>query len=160
MGIVSSLITVFLLLSTRLYSEALLNSYYVLAGFYGWVVWYKKRGEEFAVSEWELRKHLWWILLALLLTLVTGKLLVLYTDGNNPYLDAGITVFSLLATYLEARKILSAWIYWILLNALSSGLFYYRDLKIYAGLMVIYTLFSVSGYVIWRKTMHAKGSIC
>ena len=74
------------------------------------------------------------------------------TDAQKPYADAFSTIFSFFATYLEAKKVLSAWIYWFGLNAFSVWLYFARHLEVYSGLMVVYTVLSVIGYLQWRKS--------
>ena len=77
-----------------------------------------------------------------------------YSDATSPYLDALTTIFSFFATYLEAKKILSAWIYWIIINGLTIGFVYLtKGLDIYSILYVIYFVMSFVGYVKWKKEL-------
>jgi len=68
-------------------------------------------------------------------------------------LDILITVFCFIATFKETHKIVTAWIYWIILNVASFVLYLQSDLFIYALLMLIYTALSVKGYLIWNKEL-------
>ena len=61
------------------------------------------------------------------------------------------TIFSFIASYLEAHKILGGWLYWIVINAVSVILYFERGLQIYAALMVVYFGLSVVAYFSWRK---------
>jgi len=63
--------------------------------------------------------------------------------------DSQTTVFGIAATFLEARKKLYAWIYWIVLNGVSIILYASRDLFIYSGLMVVFFALSVYGFRSW-----------
>jgi nicotinamide mononucleotide transporter len=74
-----------------------------------------------------------------------------YTDSVSPYLDSFITVFGLLASVKEARKILTSWVYWFVLNAFSILLYYQQGLFYYAALMIVYTLICVGGFISWHK---------
>ena len=74
-----------------------------------------------------------------------------YTTAEKSYLDAFTTVFSFIATYLEAKKVLSAWIFWIILNGLSTYLYFSRGLNIYALLALVYFVISFYGYVEWKR---------
>lgn len=76
-----------------------------------------------------------------------------YTNADKPYLDAFTTIFSFLATYLEARKVVSAWLYWIVLNGVTALLYFSKGLDIYAGLSVVYFIMSFVGYVRWKRSM-------
>lgn len=157
-GILSSLFSIWLLLEAKLYTESALSFYYVIAGFYGWMIWKKDASKtelkELAIKHYSLAIHLRFIMGGLALSLGLGWFMKNNTDGNNPFLDSFITIFSFIATYLEAHRILAGWYYWIILNALSVGLYLVRGLPIYAGLMLIYTIMSVYGLIKWQKIVN------
>lgn len=76
----------------------------------------------------------------------------LHTDSPRPYFDASLTVFGFSATILEARKILSAWIYWFIINGASIVLMIDRKMPLYAGLSLVMTLLCIKGYLDWKKS--------
>lgn len=153
-GILGSALTVVLFIEHKLYLEAGLNFYYVLAGIYGWVFWRKsgQHGKKTPVITWRPGDHAAALLSGALLTVVLGFLMRSYTDSPRPYFDAGLTVFSFIATYSEARKVLSTWHYWFLINGMAVWLQIDRGIYFYAGLSVFYTVMCVLGYKQWKKT--------
>lgn len=160
-GILGSAITVIVFIETRLYLEAGLNVYYVLAGVYGWFFWatHKKGGASSPpVTEWKKNIHIINIFLCLTISIVIGSFMQRYTDSPRPYIDAAMTIFGISATILEARKILSTWIFWFLINGFSIWLQYDREIYFYAALSVFYTFMCIKGYVEWRKSFRAKQS--
>ncbi|MBK8043563.1 MAG: nicotinamide mononucleotide transporter [Haliscomenobacter sp.] len=104
-----------------------------------------------AIHTWPLTRHAPFLVLGAALSAALGWALSEFTNAQFPYLDSHITIFSFLATYLVTRKVLSNWIYWILIDAVSVGVYWLRDLRLYAILMVIYTTIAVYGYLHWRK---------
>jgi len=150
-GIVSSLLSIYLFLVTKLYSDAILYSYYVVMGIYGWYHWNRRGAKNLPLQQWPLRNHIAAILLGVAASLGLGWFFASKTDANNAFADAFNAIFSFVATYLETQKVVTGWIYWIAINAFSTWLYYQRDLKIYAALMVVYTVLSVVGFVSWRK---------
>lgn len=160
-GILSSAITIYLYTHVTLYLEAGLNFYYILAGFYGWIYWYKHRGrnQKTPVIEWKPKFHYINILGGIVLSLVLGYIMHQYTNSHRPYIDATITVFSFSATYLEARKVLSTWYYWFFLNAASIGLMIDRELYFFAALSVFYTVMSIIGFKQWKKTLKEQKAL-
>ena len=52
---------------------------------------------------------------------------------------------------MQARKVMSSWHFWIVINAVSIGLYYSRDLYLYTGLMVVYFALSIVGLIQWKK---------
>ncbi|ANI89078.1 hypothetical protein A9P82_07110 [Arachidicoccus ginsenosidimutans] len=160
-GIVSSALYILSCIHAKLYLEGGLNFYYVAVGFYGWFLWLQKnRGtgdKTFKVSEWRVFLHITNILVCILLSIVLGKVEQYYTDSPRPFFDAAITVFSFSATILEARKILSAWIYWFVINGASIVLMIDRGMNGYAILSAVTTALCVKGYFDWRKGYWAQG---
>ncbi|MFS8617305.1 MAG: nicotinamide riboside transporter PnuC [Solitalea sp.] len=157
-GILSSAITVFIYIEFKLYLEAGLNVFYVLAGIYGWVFWatHRTSDRKTPVTTWLPRSHVIAISASLLLTLGIGQLMETHTDSPRPFVDAGLTVFAFVATYMEARKVLSAWHYWFVINGISIWLHADRELYFYAGLSVFYTLLCIKGYREWKKSYVAQ----
>lgn len=154
-GIIGSLITVFLYFHTKLYLESILNVYYIWAGFYGWWYWKKEKNTTKAnvsVVVWKITYHIVNIIICSAATVIIGFLMKKYTDSPRPFIDSAMAVFSFSATYLEARKVLSAWTYWFILNAGSIALQFDRGLNIYAILSIVYTIMSIVGYFQWKKT--------
>lgn len=151
-GIVSSALSVYLFFASKLYSESILYSFYVLVGFYGWFTW-KRGGQQLPVQEWKR-----WKLMVAGSIGATGSALLAwffstYTDANNPYLDATTTSFSFVASFLEAHKVLSTWWFWIAINGLSIWLYFLRDLQVYSALMIVYFFLSITGYLQWKKRL-------
>lgn len=156
-GIIGSLITVLLYFHTKLYLESILNVYYIWAGFYGWWFWRKEK-EKNAKSNvnvvlWKPNYHFLNILVCLFLSAIVGFLMKKYTDSPRPYIDATMAIFSFSATYLEARKVLSAWSYWFVINGCAIALQFDRGLNQYAYLSIVYTVMSIVGYVQWKKNV-------
>lgn len=150
-GIASSLIGTFLFFHTRIYAQSLISLYYAGVGFYG--LWYwktaEKRNEHIHV--WTFKTHVTAIGTFILLSWIAGMLFKTYTDSQSPYLDSFITLFGLLASVKEARKILTSWVYWFIINGMSVMLYYQQELYYYAALMVVYTIICISGYLSWYR---------
>lgn len=152
-GILGSLLSIYLFIGAKLYSEAILYAFYVAIGFYGWWQWSKKRDQgPLTVQIKGFSHHLIAILMGILLSVGLGKFFATHTDAANPFADASSTIFSFIASFLEAHKVLHSWIYWIMINAFSIWLYSSRGLEIYAGLMFVYFIFSVVGFYSWRRS--------
>ena len=123
-------------------------------GFYGFYSWKNNKSKNnliLAVSEKGLGFHLTAIVSSVLTAICLGWYFENYSDATSPYLDALTTIFSFFATYLEAKKILSTWIYWIIINALTIYLYLTKGLEIYAALSAVYFVMSFIGYFKWKK---------
>lgn len=176
-GIIASLLSVVLFTSMEnpLYSESLLYIFYALFGVYGWLNWSKKkigdRGKdigfgdegfadhgEIPIKEWGVRDHVMAFLVGVTGMGFLGYFFSTRTDADVPYADAFSTSFSFVATFMEAHKVLSGWLYWIVLNGFTIWLYAYKEAYVYSGLMVVFTVISVLGYVGWRKKYNPQSS--
>lgn len=151
-GIISSLIYAYIMYQSQVYSESVLYIIYVILGFFGWYKWYNSSPKDNSIKQANVKIHIVIISLGIILSLGLGQLMKYYlTDAFRPFADAFSTVFSLIATYMEAYKWLSAWIFWIIINIFSLWLYFDRGLKTSSILMLVYFVFSIVGYLEWRR---------
>lgn len=154
-GIVGSALGVFLFVApgaeVKLYSEAVLYTYYVWIGIYGWMRWKRKGKEESRIRAWSLKQHLQAFALGGILTPILGFVMDNIFQSNSPYLDAFTTVFSFIASYMQAEKIFTSWHFWIVINSITIGLYLSRGLNMYSGLMMVYLVLSFFGLYQWKK---------
>ena len=157
-GIVGSLLSIYLFIDAHLYSEAILYGFYVLIGIYGWHHWLKgdDNTAEVKIKKWPIKNHIIFILCTSILAGCLGWYFKSSTDAAEPYADAGSTLFSFLASLMEAHKVLSSWVYWIIINLFSVWLYHSRGLIIYAGLMVLYFVMSIVGFWKWNQRFAAQ----
>ena len=150
-GIVSSAMSVYLMYQFKLYSETALYVFYVLIGFYGWYVWGKEKDEVLVVSTWSLLTHIAILIIGGIYSYCLGTFFLTQTDAERTYVDATTSIFSVFASYMEAHKIFSTWVFWILINGVSIWLYYDRGLFVYSAMMVVYFAVSIYGFVDWGK---------
>ena len=150
LAIVSGLLSIYLFMESKLYSESILYGYYVLISCYGWWNWSRPK-TALKVTTMHGKYHIIGIVSCAAIALGLGYFFKNHTDADKPFLDATTTVFSFFASILETRKILAGWIYWIVINGVTVGLYFSKSLDIYAGLMVVYFMMSIVGYLEWRK---------
>lgn len=157
-GILGSLLSIWLFVDAKLYAESVLFSYYVIMGVYGWVAWTKGRtsNDKLEVMEGSVKLNVGLMVGGYLGTFVLFWILRTFTDAEMPLLDSFTTVFSFIATWMVAKRLLENWIYWIVIDALSVYLYLSRDLYIYTGLTFVYTFLAIYGYIEWRKDVNIK----
>ncbi len=153
-GVIGSALFVASNLQQRLYMDMVLNSYYVLAGIYGWLAWGKHAHEKkLRVSNIPRKLLLGLLSGCLLLTLCFGYGLSHFTNNSLPYLDAGVTILSFLATWMSTRKYIENWLIWLVADPLAIILYYYKGAPMYAVLFAIYSGMALYGYISWRKDL-------
>jgi nicotinamide mononucleotide transporter len=150
-GIASSLLGIVLFLESKIYAQALISIYYAGIGVYGWLYWKKAQQRDEHIHKWAVKQHFLFISLFTLCSLACAYLFETYTDSQSPYLDSFLTVFGILASIKEARKILTSWLYWFAINLFSVVLYFNQHLYFYAAMMIVYAAICIPGYLNWRK---------
>jgi nicotinamide mononucleotide transporter len=150
-GIASSLLGIVLFFESKIYAQALISIYYAAIGVYGLMYWKKAQQRNEHIHNWSIKQHLLMVSCFTLVSLIIAYLLDSYTDSQSPYLDSFLTLFGLLASIKEARKILTSWVYWFVINAFSVALYYSQSLNFYAAMMIVYTIICIPGFLNWYK---------
>jgi nicotinamide mononucleotide transporter len=152
-GFLASLFGLIIFYEKQLIGQIILHVFYTMMAVYGWYIWGKSK-KQLTINKWPIMNHIYVIGSGILLTFILGNFVLNKFTENLNFLDISITVFCFVATFKEAHKILSAWLYWIVLNLASLVLYMQSNLKIYALLMFIYTILSIKGYLVWRKNLY------
>ena len=157
-GIGASALGIALFLHQQVYAQVLLNGFYMVMGAYGWWSWGKGDNGELPISRRPLPFHLAIIGLGTVLTLCLAAALKLLPEARFTGLDGFATAFSLLATWMLARKVLENWAYWIVADAVAIVLYALLGMWWYVGLYVIYVGLSTSALVRWHRSWKAAQS--
>lgn len=153
-GIGASLLGVALFLHQQVYAQAALSGYYVAMGGYGWWSW-GRGGGELPITRRGPSFHVAVMLSGAALTVALALLLKFLPDARFTGLDGFATAFSLLATWMLARKILENWAYWIAADLVAIALYAVLGMWWYAALYAIYVVISASALVRWRREWQA-----
>ncbi|WP_371192800.1 nicotinamide riboside transporter PnuC [Glaciecola sp. SC05] len=143
--------------------QLLLNLYYLVMAVIGFMHWRRSNNQGFVTLQMPPKLHYILICSGIALTLLVTVLATSFAQAwfgyDLLYLDAGITMFSLLATYLTVNKYLQSWIYWSIINFLSMYLFITNGLYLTTLLMLIYIVIAIRGYINWSKHLCVDDSL-
>lgn len=155
-GLLTSVMYIYVFFVAKLYADMSLQFYYVFISIYGWILWSRgkrQQEKELPVVRLNMSLSLKLIVASIAIYALIAFILVNFTDGSVPYWDAFTTALSIVATWMLARKILEQWLVWIVVNSVSLGLYIYKDLNFTAVLFFFYTTMAVVGYLQWKKDM-------
>lgn len=155
-GLITSLLYIYVFLVTKFYADMLLQIYYVGASIFGWYNWTQggKNGKHVLPVRWvKIREWPWIVAVTALLFMVMAYVLAHHTDSPIPYWDAFTTAGSFVATWMLAKKMIENWLFWIVVDAVSLGLYIYKGLYATLVLFVVYTLLAIIGYLQWRNEL-------
>jgi nicotinamide mononucleotide transporter len=154
-AIVSSGIYAVIFWQSNLKSDAELQIVFILLSLYGVYEWKFSKGEKTVLSVSKISSQLaitCFVFLGLF-TGISGYLHSQYLGASLPYLDAGLTAISLIATWMTARKYLENWLLWIGGNVLYVGMYVYKGLFGTSVLYILLIVLAVKGFMDWRKTI-------
>ena len=156
-GLVTSLVYIYVFFVAKFYADMSLQFYYVFISIYGWLLWKKSEKnteeESLKVSRIRLKLAIILFLITLGIFAVIAWILVNYTDSPMPYWDALTTAASITATWMLAKKIIEHWYIWVVVNLISIGLYFVRELYPTVILFTIYAVMAVIGYLQWKKSL-------
>jgi nicotinamide mononucleotide transporter len=154
-ALLSTLLFTHVMWQSALLSDALLQLYYAGMALYGWWRWQQLRqqsaGSRSNVYEWRWQWHVLLICITALAGWALGGFMAQHTSADFAYLDAQTTAFSVMATLLVARKLVSNWLYWVVIDAVSIYVYAQKHLYFLTGLFMLYTVIAIAGYFIWRS---------
>lgn len=144
---------------SQLYSDALLQVFFIVFTVYGWWHWWRGVRAEGEVRVIALHWRGWLAGLAVgaLGAVLLGTLMT-HVGAALPHLDATLTSYSLVASWWEARKHTANWWLWIVVDVVYVGEYMYKSLwptaLLYAGLVVLALL----GLRDWRRAENGQRS--
>ncbi|HRH65169.1 MAG TPA: nicotinamide riboside transporter PnuC, partial [Bacteroidia bacterium] len=79
-----------------------------------------------------------------------------FTNASLPWLDSSLTMASLIAQWMIAKKKIENWVLWIIADSVYIPLFLLKNLPLTALLYLLFLLMAVMGLLKWRKLMPVK----
>lgn len=138
-----------------LYADCTMQLYYILAGLYGLSVWSRRPQHDGATTDgigrtpagaWVAIAVAWVALQSLLYLLLTR-----FTDSTVPFWDSLTTALCIIAYWMLSRKYVEQWLVWLLVDAVTVGLYIHKGIPLTAALYALYSVLAVAGYLRWRK---------
>lgn len=151
-GLVMVLLYTWIFFDVKLYSDMLLQVVYAALQLYGWRQWTRRGNAIDGRKVTSLGGGALTLSLAIgaVVSVALGAAMAHFTDAAQPWLDAALTGFSLVAQVWMAQKRVQCWPLWIVLDVIFVGLFLYKELYLTAALYVLFTLLAAQGWRDWR----------
>jgi nicotinamide mononucleotide transporter len=136
----------------RLFSDALLQVFFVAFTLYGWWHWWRGVREEGEVRVVPLPMASAVVAVAAgALGSVILAILAVHMHAALPHLDATLTSYSLVASWWGARKHIANWWLWIAVDLVYIGEYVYKDLILTAILYAALVVLAILGVRDWRR---------
>jgi nicotinamide mononucleotide transporter len=161
-GIIMPIVNSYLLFAKGLYADFGMEFYYVVIAIYGYYCWRwgnkTDKGTELPITHYKSRHVVASIMTGLVLWGGIYWFLKYHTNSTVPILDSFTTSLSAVAMWALARKYLEQWLLWLVVDAVSCGLYIYKGIPFRACLYGLYTVIAVLGYLKWKKMVAADAT--
>jgi nicotinamide mononucleotide transporter len=156
-GIAMVALYFFVFAEARLYSDALLQIFFLAVQLYGWHNWVRspKTDGGVAVELMPPRSRLLWLAGAGAASALWGLGMARYTNAAAPFADALIAGFSVSAQLLQSLRRVESWVLWIGVDLLAIGVYLSRGLTVTAALYALFLVMSCFGLWSWWRKLRA-----
>jgi nicotinamide mononucleotide transporter len=164
-GLVNTVIYIYLSFIYHLLGEASVNFYYTVISIYGWILWAKKDKQKhpvlhvsFSDKKQGVQQALFFLLCYAFVYFALVYLKKLFAQGAIPWADAFASATAYTGMWLMAKKKVESWYWWIATNIASIPLYFVKGLVFTSVYYVILLVLALSGLREWqaRATLHLK----
>ncbi len=157
-GLVNTIIYVYISIKGSLFGEASVNLYYTIMSIYGWVIWAKRNEDKkhLVLITWSDKKE--WIQEILFFSAFYIAIFVSLTflkkdfaPGAIPWADAFASSTAFTAMWLMARKKVESWYWWIATNIASIPLYFVKHYVFTSVYYLILLAMAFWGLSEWTK---------
>ncbi len=157
-GLISTVIYVYLSFKYHLIGEASVNVYYSVLSIYGWYLWTRRNKQQepaLHITFSTPKMWMWQLLFFGVLYAVIYFSLVYLKDafypGVIPFADAFASATAYTGMWLMARKKVESWYWWIGTNVASIPLYFVKGLVFTSVFYFILLLMAFWGLVEWQR---------
>jgi nicotinamide mononucleotide transporter len=157
-GLINTVIYIYLSLKGHLLGEASVNFYYTIMSLYGWFVWTRRDEQQEHILHISSSSSRDWKIQLLFFTVfyfaIYFALQYLKTDfapGAIPWADALASATAYTGMWLMTRKKVESWVWWIITNISSIPLYFVKGYVFTSVYYFVLLILDVYGLIEWRK---------
>ena len=155
-GMVSTVIFIYLYIIHGLYADASVNFYYTVMSVIGWIMWSrKKEGSEILhITKSNKKEWIQSIIFFIICWIILFVVLKNFTDSTVPQADAFASAAAFTGMWLMNKKKVENWIWWIITNIASIPLNYYKGLAFTSFQYIVLLVLAIAGLKEWTKKVN------
>lgn len=157
-GLINTIIYIYLSFKFHLPGEASVNFYYTIMSLYGWYMWTRKdKQHEVVLHITSSNKKLWLyqVLFFLFFYVIIYFALVFlkekFFEGAIPWADAFASATAFTGMWLMTRKKVESWYWWIATNIASIPLYFVKGLVFTSVYYIILLILAIFGLTEWKR---------
>lgn len=157
-GLINTIIYIWLSAKGHLLGEASVNFYYTVMSIYGWILWSKKDTRQKPVLHITFSNQRWWVYQLLFFLAfyfaIYFSLIYLKKDfaqGAIPWADAFASATAFTGMWLMTKKKVESWYWWIATNIASMPLYFVKNYVFTSVYYFILLIMAVWGLTEWIR---------
>jgi len=154
-GIINVGLYVFIFFGSKLYANMGINIYFLIMSIYGWYNWSRldENKNHIPISKCSRKEYLQNTGIFIVSFATLYFLLKNTTDSRFPIGDSFTSALYILGMWLQCRKKLENWTFWIIGDLLAIPLCLYSGLIFSAFQFSVFLIIAISGYIEWKKKL-------
>jgi nicotinamide mononucleotide transporter len=157
-GLINTVIYIYLSVKGDLYGEASVNVYYTVMSIYGWIIWAKRDQQKNFIlhitysnrKEW-MYEILFFAGFYIAIYFALQYLKTAFYANTIPAADAFASATAYTGMWLMARKKVESWYWWIATNIISIPLYFIKGYVFTSFLFLVLLIMAFFGLAEWRK---------
>lgn len=156
-GIIAVILYIAIFFQVKLYADMCLQLVFIVLQAYGIYQWLYGGVKKSRLKISNTPQNVYYMIFMMSIFLFGSItfILVRHTDSTTIYLDSITTSLSLVAQFMMCRKWIQHWWLWMIVNFISIGMYFGKDLYFTTGLYVILFFFCFYGYITWKRELDA-----
>jgi nicotinamide mononucleotide transporter len=157
-GLINTVIYVYLSFKYHLIGEAGVNFYYTVMSIYGWIIWAKKDVRQqhvlhitFSNRKEIVQQFLFFLILFVVIYFLLVYLKEVFYEGAIPWADAFASATAFTGMWLMAKKKVESWWWWILTNISSVPLYFVKGLVFTSVYYLVLLVIALFGLAEWKQ---------
>lgn len=157
-GLISIVISVYVLYTADLYGDLIINAYYFYMSVYGWYLWSRKDRQHHDLLKISTvtAKDNYKCLGIFIVSVIFVSIVFFYFDKFNQwwaYVDTFITGLFFIGMWLLAKRKIENWLYLIAGDIIAIPLYFYKGLIFFGFFYIGLTIIAIFGYRSWKRTL-------
>ena len=152
--IIGSIFNILAYYQINLNLQLIMQFFFIGTGTIGWLNWNNtSKKNMLKVNRITLNKHLLWIFIGLLNTIILTVALKNYNLSEFAFFDSLMFCFNIIPMYMIGKKILESWIYFIVIDIISGAFYLQTGEYFFCLLFFCYIGFAFKGYLSWKQEL-------
>jgi nicotinamide mononucleotide transporter len=164
-GLINTIIYIYLSFSAKLFGEATVNLYYTIMSLYGWWIWVKKDNQEQNLQISYSNRKEWLVQIGFFVVCYITIYFSLeylkkaFAPGAIPWADALASAAAFTGMWLMTRKKIENWFWWILTNIACIPLYYVKGYIFTSVYYFVLLILAIWGWIEWKQKLDNKNSV-